>query len=759
MVLSQLARVFDPLGLITPVTINAKLFMQLLWKNEVHWDEKLPNALCKEWRMYIEQLNDIDKIHIPRWIQSDDESVTFTQLHAFSDASERAYGAVVYARNVNQNGKCSVFMLASKSRVAPLKQISLPRLELCGAVLATELLTSIRRAICLECEVFCWTDSMIVLQWLASHPRRWQTFVANRVSLIQVSYPFQNWNHVKGSENPADLISRGTTAVELCENQLWWNGPHWLSAVQLPARVIITEKRENPALEERKITVHSSHVEITYDFTQRYSTLTKLTRVVAYMFRFLSNCKNKLRNVDPLSPHELDRATTAIIYNVQIISFCKDYNSLLRLNKLSATSKLNSLNPFLDGNGIIRVGGRVEKSDLPSNQKHPIIIPHNHHFTSLLINQIHLTLSHGGNKLVWCYLRTKYWLINARNTIRFILRKCTVCRRHRSDGMKQLMGSLPSPRVNPGRTFLNCGVDYAGPFNLRLMKGRRNRLFKAYFCVFICMATKAVHLEAVSELTTEAFLATFKRFIARRGAPMSMHSDCGTNFVGANKELKQLLQSNDHNIAVADNLSSQLISWHFNAPSAPHQGGIWEAGVKSVKFHLSRVIGTQSLTFEEFSTVLCQVEACMNSRPLCSMTSDPDDNDALTPGHFLIGSAMTTIPSPDITTIKVNRLSRWQLTQRIIQDFWRRWSNEYVTTLQQRWKWQNKTENIKTGDLVLVHDELLPPAKWKLARVIETHIGHDNLVRTVTIKTMTGTFKRPIVKLTPLLSVDEPSTL
>jgi len=193
---------------------------------------------------------------------------------------------------------------------------------------------------------------------------------------------------------------------------------------------------------------------------------------------------------------------------------------------------------------------------------------------------------------------------------------------------------------------------------------------------------------------------------------------------------------------------------HFNPPAAPHQGGLWEAGVKSVKFHLKRVIGAHVLTFEEFQTVLAQVEACLNSRPLCAMSCDPADVTALTPGHFLIGQPLTAVQEPDITHLKINRLSRWQLTQQMKQHFWKRWSGEYLSSLQQRFKWNAKRENLRIGDLVLVKDDQQPPMKWKMGRIIDTHPDHDNTVRVVSVKTSEGEYTRPVVKLCPLMSTD-----
>jgi hypothetical protein len=316
------------------------------------------------------------------------------------------------------------------------------------------------------------------------------------------------------------------------------------------------------------------------------------------------------------------------------------------------------------------------------------------------------------------------------------------------------MGSLPTTRVTPSSPFLNCGVDYAGPYSLLNFPGRGSKTFKAYLAVFVCFTTKAIHLEAVTDMTSEAFIACYKRFVSRRGVPVNMYSDCGKKFVGAENDWKTIVNSHKFNEEVSHHLVDRGTTWHFNPP-APRQGGLWEAGVKSVKYHLRRVVGDQNLRQDEFGTLLCTIEAILNSRPLCTMSPDLSDLDALTPAHFLIGIILTSILEEDVTEIKQNRLTRWQRVQQMTQHFWKRWSAEYLSSLQQRFKWTKKSSNIQVGDLVLMHDETLNSTKWKLARVIATHPGKDSLVRVVTVKTAKGEYERPVVKLSPILSPND----
>lgn len=357
---------------------------------------------------------------------------------------------------------------------------------------------------------------------------------------------------------------------------------------------------------------------------------------------------------------------------------------------------------------------------------------------------------HGGFQLTWSQLQTQFWILRGRDKVRHFIRNCVTCRKHRGKVAEQLMGNLPSPRITPSRPFCKVGVDYAGPFILKNPIGRVPKTYKAYMCLFVCMATKAIHLEAVSSLTTAAFIDTLRRFVLRRGVPAAIYSDCGTNFVGAEKELQHHIRSPSHQKQVTNVLVSQGIQFHFNPPSSPHQGGLWEAGVKSAKCHLRRVIGNKCLTFEVFSTFLCQVEAILNSRPLHPLSPEPDDLGALTPGHFLIGEPLTSIPDVDLRDVNVNRLNMYQQQQQRLQHFWHRWSSEYLNTLQQRNKWKWEHDNVHVGDLVLIKEET-SMQQWRMGRIINLHPGEDGNVRVVTVKTETGELQRPVVKLIPLL--------
>lgn len=427
------------------------------------------------------------------------------------------------------------------------------------------------------------------------------------------------------------------------------------------------------------------------------------------------------------------------VKKIQEEEFASDIKCCRSKTSLQKASKLVDLHPFIDENGIVRVGGRLSAAVINENHKHPIILPENSNFTHLLISDLHLRLQHSGVQLTLNQLRLNFWVIGGRRAVSKIIRRCLTCCRHRGNTRQQLMGDLPGQRVQSGRPFLSTGVDYAGPITLRMSKGRGAKaVTKGYIALFVCFTTKAIHLEVASDLTTDAFLAAYRRFVARRGICNELFSDNGTNFVGARKELQKILKHEKLN----RNLVENGTSWEMIPAGSPHQGGLWEAGVKSVKFHLRRVVGETILTYEELCTVMAQIESCLNSRPLCPLSDDPSDMGALTPSHFLVGEALTSVPEPDLTCVPMNRLKRWHQIQQMQQHFWYRWQAEYLSTLQTRPKWRNAMTNIKVGDMVIIKDERMPPSKWNLGRIIECHPGNDGLVRVATIKYQGGTTKR-----------------
>jgi hypothetical protein len=306
--------------------------------------------------------------------------------------------------------------------------------------------------------------------------------------------------------------------------------------------------------------------------------------------------------------------------------------------EVATTSFLKTLHPFIDQEGLLKIGGRLQKSTLPYQAIHQVILPASHHFTKLIVSAEHIRLHYAGPQLLTASLRERYWIPRIRNLVKTVTHQCLTCYTFKAQASQHLMGELPAPRVQPSRPFFTTGVDYAGPISLRLESTRRKTITKGYVAIFVCLGTKAVHIEVVTSLTTEAFFAALRRFIARRRKPRTVYSDNGTNFqVAANQlhKIYTMLQSSSEMARVQDFLANEGCDWKFIPPHGPHLVGLWKAAVNSMKYHLRRTLGSHIATYEELSTPLAEIEACLNFRLLCTLSDHPFNQIYLSPDHFI----------------------------------------------------------------------------------------------------------------------------
>ncbi|XP_070068174.1 uncharacterized protein [Drosophila takahashii] len=505
------------------------------------------------------------------------------------------------------DGKFHITLVAAKTRVAPIKPVSIPHSE-------------------------------IVLHWLSASPRNWNTYVCNRTAEILNEYPRSCWSHVRSEDNPADCASRGLQPSKLLKHDLWWKGPSWLAHPQYEWPLCTTKFRADTNLEVRAeerpakpTTLHSFPDESIDEPISEYLTST-----------------------------ELQAARDQLIRHIQRKAFQREYTQLENGRQLHAKSPLIRFSPFLDHEKLLRVGGRIERSTLNYNAKHPLLIPKSSPIAELLVRHSHVTNLHTGVDATFTNLRQQYWILGARNIVPKTVFQCKRCFLQRKATNNHIMGDLPMPRVQASRCFQHTGLDYTGPISIKESTGCTPRIGKAWFAIFVCLTTKAIHVEAVTDLTTNAFIAAFQRLIARRSKPTDLYSDNGTTFHGSKRvleEMRLLAIKHSKDEYLSNYFANERILWHFIPPSAPHFGGIWESGVRSIKLHMKRVMGSTALTFEKLSTVLIQIEALLNSRPLCS--SGDTTLDSLTPAHFLTGAPYTAIPEPSRLDVPINRLERW----------------------------------------------------------------------------------------------------
>lgn len=749
-VLSDIAKLFDPAGWLSPKLIVAKMIMQQIWKDNIGWDEAITPSTWDLWTEFLDDYPNIEKIKIPRFVNY---YPTFSiEIHGFCDASEKAYAATLYLRTQSSEGQIYTHLLTSKTKVAPIKYITLPRKELCGAELLAKMFSHFKTQFLLsEYQTHMWTDSTIVLAWLQKPSYHWATFVANRTESILEKVSVDCWSHVDSKDNPADIASRGCSASELIHNDLWWYGPSWLrlSHTHWPQKRTAFETAE----EIKTIRTHVSRVS-SFDLLNRFSDLARAMRVLCYVYRFFhlthSTHKHNYRyNAPLLRQEELKYVKSRLIILSQQFHF-PEYDLLLKGEVLPRKSILLRFNPFIDADGFLRVNGRLSNSTcLTYNEKFPKILPYSGRFTRLYLELIHKYSVHGENSLLMRVMRSEFWVPKLRNLVKSVIHSCKVCVLHKHKQSRQLMASLPPERSSLSRPFTNTGVDFAGPFDIKSYAGRGLRISKGYVLVFVCFSTKAIHLELTSDISTNAFLAAFARFFSRRGCPSALYSDNGKSFVGAANILNrdQVNFLSDVRKGLLSENTFQNLAWHFNPPGAPHMGGLWEAGVKSFKSHLKKITHSQKFTYEEFYTMLTRIEACLNSRPLCPINDDPSELNPLTPGHFLVGSPLLVPPEPDFSNRSIGFVNRWQKLKILHHMFAIRWKEEYLKELHKRNKWQYPQRDFSPNDLVVIRCDNLPPTQWQLGRIEKVMPGSDSRVRVAQVRTSRGLIVRPIVKL------------
>lgn len=742
-ILSSVASLYDPLGLVAPVIVIGKLILQEIWKENVEWDQSVPSVIAQRWQEFSSNLSQINEISIQRSIHQSVSTVRGS-IHVFCDSSTVAYGVVAYMVTSHESTHISSKIIVAKSRIAPVRTITIPKLELCAALMGANLLHKIRQALPFH-EYYMWTDSTIVLGQIRSNKTKLDSFTMHRLSEIHRLTDVARWQHVPGIFNPADIVSRGAYPSDLKNSTLWWKGPDFLLQgtaawpidpySYMVEAFIVAKKIDNPDPHPIEHILKSTN------------NFTKMKRILAYVLRFRST--NSCHGY--LTIEELHEAEFRLISFAQS-RYLPKVKIALRdgsLGKSKQFAGIRHLSPFLDSKGLIRVGGRLSQARESYDLRHPILLP-KCHLAHCIATDIHRQNYHAGPQLLLSTMRQKYWPLGGRNLTRKVVRTCVTCWRQNPPPQGQIMGDLPEARLNHVAPFTTCGVDFCGPFLTRPNYRRGGVSYKTYICVFVCFSTKAVHLEVVGNLTTESFVAALRRFVARRAVPDEIYCDNATNFKGAHALLSALLEEVASDARFLQETLVKEIKWRFSPPRTPHHGGLYEAVVKSLKYHLVREVGQTILTFEELTTVVTQIESILNSRPISPLSEDPNESLPLTPGHFLVGRPLNQLPDRIYSDISPNVLTRWQLCQKLLQHFTKRWRTEYLHTLQRRSKWLSESPNLNVGDVVVVCDDQSPSFSWPLGIVQEVHLGQDGRCRVVTVKTARGTYKRGIQRIARL---------
>ena len=782
-ILSVVSSLYDPLGLVAPFLLTSKLLLQdLCKKKDLDWDDEIPSDYKTRWNKWLNEIPVLEGISLKRCVKPKEfGDVISSQIHVFSDACKTGYGVAAYLRLCDKNGKIYCTLMMGKSRVAPLKTTTIPRLELTAATVSVHIGQLLKKEHDLDIDrIMYYTDSTTVLHYISSENRRFPVFVANSVQKIrEYSDPVQ-WHYIDTKDNPADDASRGLFGGQVqTERSHWFNGPEFLWKPESEWFQYGINKQDGSITQNwdevdilLTTTANSQNSHATMEkLLHHFSDWFRLKKATVVLLRFQRYLHDKLHKNDSVGQYNLiinvqdiECAELAILRYIQSVKFNTELWVLehtegdsnlagkrgrVKVSGISKSSAIYRLDPFVD-NKLLRVGGRLSKASIPEEAKHPVLLPYNNHVTTLIIRDIHERLGHAGRNHVLAALREKYWVIKANSAVRHVITNCVKCRRFRTPVAEQKMSDLPPDRVNPAPPFTYCGVDYFGPF---LIKEGRKEL-KRYGVLFTCLVSRAIHIETANSLETDSFILALRRFIARRGPIQELRSDNGSNFVGAERELR-LAISEIHNSRIHNELLAKNIDWKFNTPTASHTGGVWERQIRTVRrtlAYLLKEFGVR-LDDESYRTLVCEVEAIVNSRPLTF--ASPDDLNPLSPNNLLTMKTTVILPPPgQFQHEDVYMRKRWRRVQYLANIFWSRWKREYLCTLQERQKWNHPKQNFQTGDIVLIKDENTPRNNWKMGRILEVKPDKHGLVRSVLIKTQSSEFLRPVNKVVLLLAVE-----
>lgn len=726
--LQATARLYDPLGLLTPFSVRAKLQLQNVWKESFTWDDPLPDGYrtaCMEW---ISELEVLDGFSLPRCSHPFGKAEQLSTLHVFSDASPRAYGAAAYLVTTYTDGSKNTQLLMSKGRVAPLKDLTLARVELLAATIAARLAKYIvDNFVGSIKDVKFWTDSQIVLCWVKSSKLK-DIFVQNRVHEIKRKSSTNQWGYVKSEENPADLMTRGIKLKQLLASEAWWKGPVWLiGSRERPAyEAQINDMEENDVVNMEHCMLTSCDNQEKLIDVSRFGSYTKALKIAAWVLRYAEKLR-KNKTSGPITAEELNKAELFLIRQEQKELMRTGETERNGATERKGASQLHGVGIFKDTEGVIRVKGRLERSDMSFDEKHPIVLPKKSKLSELLVRHVHHQTMHGGVCVTLTRLRTKFWVVQGRQLVRMIIRRCITCRRFNARPMTQEMAPLPADRITQSSPFEVIGVDFAGPLYAGEERGHTEQ--KMYIVIFTCAVTRAVHLELMKSTSSECFIHAFRRFVARRGMCKTIYSDNARSFRRSEKEINKILRMEDDKVRLFT--TNLQIKWKYIAELAPWWGGFYERLIRSFKSAIRKTIGRRLMTEEQLRTIVVEAEGVLNNRPLTYVYDDPNEPLPITPAD-VIGGRQRLHQEPTATETCLGGL--WKNSREGTAAWWERWQREYLAELRSASLKSSANTTIKEGDIVLLGDKT-HRAYWKLCNVEKIFPGRDGLVRACLLKT------------------------
>ncbi|XP_067947596.1 uncharacterized protein [Watersipora subatra] len=718
-VLSSISSIFDPLGFVSPYILQGKGILQDICRTSAGWDDPLTTNILARWEDWKSSLDDLPLVSIARCYKPTDfGTISKAEVHHFSDASNSGYGAVSYIRLVNSTSKVHCTLLISKAKVTPLKAVTIPRLELQAAVTATQMSAIIRCELGIDVTETFWTDSQIVLGYIKNETKKFHAYVTNRIQQIRDRSNPSSWFYVPTSANPADHASRGLSAGQLATSN-WFTGPDflWHEPVQFPEQPQPSVQVDDPEVKSHTLFAQKDYPSLAKRL-ERFSDWKKAVKVVSVFLNKLFSIRNTVASLTVTHQKAL-----IVIVRLTQEDYLQEIKLLKQRKPIPQNSPLFKLNPFLDKSGLMRVGGRLVNDDtICFEEKHPAILPRKSHVTKLLLRHFHQEVAHQGRSITLSKIRSAgFWVVNAHAAVSSLIYHCTTCRELRPKLMTPQMAALPEARVTAQPPFTAVGVDCFGPFTV---KERRTEL-KRYGLMVTCLASRAIHIEVLDDLSSSAFINGLRNVIAIRGPIRVVHCDRGTNFVGAISEISE----------------KGTLEFKLNPPNASHMGGVWERMIRTARNVLKSLLKNHGgrLDTSGLRTLLYEVMAIVNSRPLSPVT---DEDKPLTPNMLLTMKSDVVLPPPGrYEDADIYCRKRWRAVQHLANVFWHRWRGEYLTQLQARQKWVKETPNLTVGSIVLIKDEDLIRNNWTKCRVVECIKSPDNRVRSV--KLLLGNHKSP----------------
>lgn len=734
--------IFDPVGFLAPLVIKLKILFQELWRLDIKWDEKVPPSIHEKLVNWFNEAEQIGQVNIPRCYFPLLSSYSKIEMHVIVDACEQAYSAVTYLRvRINDQVYDTSFVQA-KSRVAPVKSLTIPRLELQASVMGSQMANKIRDELNIQIEnTFYWTDSTCVLSWINTKEKLC-SYVGSRISKILDVSETKQWNWIPTEKNSADLATKTTNSVDLSSESFWFKGPTFLRQSELPHFVPPTMSEEQIFMVLSEFEEEKSHEKIFFELPDldRFSNFNRLIRSTAFVLKIVKNLKlKKQERPDQLTidVHDINEAKKLWYKKVQYDTYNKEIRDLKKTGFVKKSSQIYQLSPFVNEEGILCMKGRIPGYD-------PVILCQNHKFTRLLVTWYHIHNLHKGVDTVINHLRESFWIPKCRTVVRSVFKACLKCKLREPKIKPVQMGDVPKIRSEKCEyAFTYVGIDYFGPMFVKV--GRK--IFKVWGALFTCMTTRGIHVELVYSLTTNSAIMAITRFMNLRGVPLRIYSDNATCFEGSKNELEKFRATLDHQ-EISDKLSIRDVEWSMIPPASPHFGGAWERMVRSVKEGLKVLIDIEVPSHEVLSTALSEIVNTINNRPLTYVSSEPHDLRPLSPNDIIL---LRTNHSQYNTKMEYNYNPKttWKLAHQLADNFWSRWIKEYRPLLLKRNKWHDnsKDPNLKIGDVVLILDDNMIRGQFIRGIVIKVYPDKEGRVRVAQVKTNTGVYKRPVTKL------------